>query len=385
MKNKVLLLLNNLPHETTAGGILYNQIIQSYGFENIFIFAFSSTVENTDSKINHFSSLFSLDFPRNNFFLKVLHKIPFVLDFYILLKMVFLKKKIFNAIEKLKPDIIFCQLRSNPLFVINDIIKNFDIPVNGMIEDTVEREKDSSFISYYIKKKSYYKAIPKMFKIGVAGETLKKYIEDKFDIDAYVIRPWYKKSSIEKELNNNINIFFGGNLYAKIEFYQFIKALDIYSEKHKNFNINFIVATKNKINFVPKFFKIKELGWVTEQILNLHVEKCHVSYLPYVFDPKLEHSMTYAFPGKAGYYISNNLPILFHGPKYSSFNSFLKLNRVGVSCSSLDLDKIVESISKFISKKDTYTIYQNSIEKAYYSEYSKSKFDSQINKLFNLQ
>ena len=93
MKNKVLLLLNNLPHETTAGGILYNQIIQSYGFENIFIFAFSSTVENTDSKINHFSSLFSLDFPRNNFFLKVLHKIPFVLDFYILLKMVFLKKK----------------------------------------------------------------------------------------------------------------------------------------------------------------------------------------------------------------------------------------------------------------------------------------------------
>jgi len=261
---------------------------------------------------------------------------------------------------------------------------NFDIPIIGMIEDTVEREKDGNLFSYKIKKNLYYKAIPRMLKIGVAGETLKKYIENNFKIEAYIIRPWHEKSFSNKELSNNIKIFFGGNLYAKKEFYKFLKALDLFSKENKSIAINFIVATKNKVNYKPRNYEITELGWLSEKVLDKHIKECHISYLPYIFDSKFEHSMTYAFPGKAGYYISNNLPILFHGPIYSSFNFFLKTNKVGVSCSSLQLNQIVKSISELINDTERYNAFQKNIDNVYALEYKKDQFDRKVNEIFKM-
>jgi len=294
------------------------------------------------------------------------------------------KKVVRSAVAKIKPEIVFVQLRGNPLFIVNYIIDNLNVPIIGMIEDTVEREKDGSFFSYKIKRNLYYKAIPRMLKIGVAGETFKKYIESNFKIEAYILRPWYEKSFSNKELNNNIKIFFGGNLYAKKEFYRFLSALDLFSKANQSIAINFIVATKNKINYKPRFYEITELGWVSEQMLDRHIKECHISYLPYIFDSKFEHSMTYAFPGKAGYYISNNLPILFHGPIYSSFNFFLKTNKVGVSCSSLQLNEIVKSISELIYDAEKYNAFQKDIDRVYTLEYSQDQFDRKVNKIFKI-
>ena len=384
-RKKALFLLNNLPHESTAGGKLYNQIMESYGHENISIFSFSSSVKNEGSCKKN-TTLFSLDFSVSNFFiLKVFKKIPFVEVIYSLIRYFSLRKKVVrSAVAKIKPEIVFVQLRGNPLFIVNYIIDNLNVPIIGMIEDTVEREKDGSFFSYKIKINLYYKAIPRMLKIGVAGETFKKYIESNFKIEAYILRPWYEKSFSNKELNNNIKIFFGGNLYAKKEFYRFLSALDLFSKANQSIAINFIVATKNKINYKPRFYEITELGWVSEQMLDRHIKECHISYLPYIFDSKFEHSMTYAFPGKAGYYISNNLPILFHGPIYSSFNFFLKTNKVGVSCSSLQLNEIVKSISELIYDAEKYNAFQKDIDRVYTLEYSQDQFDRKVNKIFKI-
>ena len=127
-----------------------------------------------------------------------------------------------------------------------------------------------------------------------------------------------------------------------------------------------------------------ELGWVNEKILGKQIEDCHISYLPYIFDSKFEHSMTYAFPGKAGYYISNNLPIFFHGPIYSSFNFFLKTNSVGVSCSSLELNEIVTSISELINDIEKYQVFQKNIDRAYALEFSQDRFDRKVNEIFEI-
>jgi len=384
-RKKALFLLNNLPHETTAGGKLYNQIMKSYGHENISTFGFSSSVKSKESYKKK-TTLFSLDLPISNIFiLKIFKKIPFVEVIYTLIRYLSLRKKVVrSAVEKIKPEIIFVQLRGNPLFMVNYIMDNFDIPIIGMIEDTVEREKDGNLFSYKIKKNLYYKAIPRMLKIGVAGETLKKYIENNFKIEAYIIRPWHEKSFSNKELSNNIKIFFGGNLYAKKEFYKFLKALDLFSKENKSIAINFIVATKNKVNYKPRNYEITELGWLSEKVLDKHIKECHISYLPYIFDSKFEHSMTYAFPGKAGYYISNNLPILFHGPIYSSFNFFLKTNKVGVSCSSLQLNQIVKSISELINDTERYNAFQKNIDNVYALEYKKDQFDRKVNEIFKM-
>jgi hypothetical protein len=257
-----------------------------------------------------------------------------------------------------------------------------------MIEDTVEREIDASYLSYLIKKRLYYKYIPKLTKIGVAGETMQNYIQNTFNIDSIIIRLWYNKVSSKQPkrvVDGQINVFFGGSIYAKKEFYRFLKALDLFLKNNKKYKLNFLIASRKKINYSPLCYKITELGWLKEADLREYMNDSHFSYLPYIFDSNQEHSMSYAFPVKAGFYIQNNLPIFFHGPAYSSFNTFLKSYKVGVSCGSLEVNEIVESISDLVTDdKDCFSLFDNAIDTAFQKEYTKEQFDKRVQEVFDV-
>jgi len=384
-----LFFLNSLPHNNTAGGILYNQIAGSQGIESVSILGVSSLSQNNYSKYTNKNKQFKLQFPDNNLLWKVLKKIPLLEEFYTLYRYIIIRKKVLAHIKEVNPKTILIQLRGNSLFFIGDIVKLRNVKFVGMIEDTVEREIDAHYISYRLKKRLYYKYLPKMCKVGVAGESMKEYVENKFNIDTVIIRPWYNKlSNFKKKVLDqevNFNIFFAGNVYAKKEFSVFLKALDIFAATNKKYNINFFIASRKKFDSESKNYKIIQIGWVDEATLKEYMDISDISYLPYIFDSKYEHSMKYAFPGKAGFYITNSLPVFFHGPKYSSFNTFLKSYKVGVSCSSIEVNEVVKSITKlFYDKIETFASYQIEIDRAYEFEYTQEVFDSRIKQLFDL-
>lgn len=390
MKKKILFLTNRIPHNETAGGILYKNILKSYGIENFDIISIShetsyEKIEQDLKKINIFQFRFKI--PNTNIIFKILDKLPLIGTLYTLIKRKYLFNRILSIIKKDDYRLIFAPLRGEVLLILNNIIEKTDIPVVSMLEDTVEREIDEGKkILFMIKKYNYYKVIPKIKKIGVVGETMDEYIKNKFNVPTAMIRLSFDNYSDNlKNINKNLNIFFSGNLYAKKEMLHFLDGLNVFSIANPHINITFYIASHLKIQDKRNRINIVNLGWIAETELIGIMKNCHISYLPYKSEKKFIHSMKYAFPSKAGFYISNNLPIFFHGPMYSSFNTFLRKYNVGISCDSLSKTDIEIKLTEFISSKSKYLEYQMNCKRAFEKEYNTGIFDRNVKELFDQQ
>lgn len=387
--SKILFLTNRIPNDENAGGILFHDMIKAYGVEKFKIVSVSQKLRNSKF-LNEYDSSninqFSLRIPSTNIFLKIIKKFPLIEPLHLFIKLKTVKKEILKTIENEKFDRVFAPLRGDVLFILGDVLKKTNLPLISMIEDTVEREIDDHQILYKRKKKLYYEAIFKVNNLGVPGETMQMYVKNNFNLKSTIVRPSYKLSPVfdKKIIKNDFNIFFSGNLYAKKEAQTFIKALELFAERNEKLNIVMYVASHIKLYSNSEKIQIKNLGWVDEKVLKKHMEMCHISYLPYKFDEKFSHSMKYAFPGKAGFYISNNLPIFFHGPEYSSFNTFLKKHVVGISCGTLNKVEIAEKLESIILNSKFYIECQKQCENTFHKEFTTEIFTERINNLFSI-
>ena len=385
---KILYLCNRLPNNENAGGILYDDILRAYGLNSFSILAVSSKVNITD-----FNSIYktipnrqySLCFPNTNLIFRVLKKLPLLESLYILLKRRILITAIAKYASDQKCDIIFTSLRGEVLLVLEELKKATKLPFIAMIEDTVEREIDGHKILYGIKKKRYYQILPQALKLGVPGETMQDYIKKEYDVNSIILRPSYSKYSScgEKNIADEFNIFFSGNIYAQKEFTAFLSSLALLKSQNPRLTINMYIATHRRIHRTIEGVNVINLGWMNEDDLCYYMEKCHISYLPYKSEHAYRHSMKYAFPGKAGFYISNNLPIFFHGPEYSSFKTFNKIYQIGMRCDSFKATVIVRSLERFISDKNYYDLCQANCNKAHYKEFRTRVFRERVAELFS--
>ena len=311
---KILFLSNNIPNNYDAGGILYSNIIKQYGEECFFFISLVETKNNLDCNIpykriiNHYS----IDIPSINIFFKILKKLSFIRTIYIFINLLRFREEITHSIINEKFDFIFAPLRGAVLLLLPYILKKTNLPLYAMVEDTVEAEFKDPYFVYTQKKKNYYELLSSVKSLGVAGQTMRDYFKTNYNIDSTILIPSFEKftNSFPKLIDKEFNVFFAGNTYARKELITFIKALEKLNLS-SNIVVNFYVAAH-----IPFFSKSNKLtiinvGWVTQKKLNEYMNKCHVSYLPYRMEPEFQHQMKYAFPGKSGLYVSNNLPIFF--------------------------------------------------------------------------
>lgn len=385
---KVLFICNNIPHNKTAGGMLYDSIIRNYGIENFSIVSVSDKLKFNDFNQEYLNipiKQFALRFSNENIFSKVVKRLPLIEPFYLILTKKLFKKRIIQFANEQNCEVILAPLRGEVLLLLNDVINATNLPIIAMVEDTVEREIDDHKVIYKMKKKEYYNLLPKIDRLAVAGESMQTYFKSEFNIDSTILRPSYSSySKIPlKYIDNVLNIFFSGNIYANNEMNSFLNALPLLSLNNPELEINIFIASHRKINLKSKKINVVNLGWTSENKLIEYMEKCHVSYLPYKSEPQFMHSMKYAFPAKAGFYISNNLPVFFHGPSYSSFNTFLDKYQVGISCDSMDESIISNKLERFINEKSFYSSCQKECLSAFINEYNKDIFKNRVANLFD--
>lgn len=379
---KVLFLSNMLPNNMDAGGILYADIIKEYGKDK---FAFISLMYKLKEKdvnldiMDQVISQFSFRIPKKNLFYKILSKLPLIDHIFLFFNLLLYKNKIIKSIESENFDAIFAPLRGDVLLLLPSILKKINLPLYAMVEDTVEAEIDEFWLVYKIKMKNYYDLLKSVIRLGVAGETMHQFIKASFNIESIILRPSFEKFSKAhpKILDNEFNIFFAGNTYAENELKVFIKALEHFAST-STITLKFYLASHRSYSSKSQKLQIVNLGWIQQEKLIEYMEKCHIAYLPYRSEPKFMHQMKYAFPGKSGLYISNNLPIFFHGPSYSSFNTFLTNYRVGISCDSLDPIILSNKIIQFITDASFYLTCQEECQKAFVTEYDKKVFSKRV-------
>ena len=184
-------------------------------------------------------------------------------------------------------------------------------------------------------------------------------------------------------LLKTFNVFFAGNAYAERELRVFIDALEKFSEA-TDLRVCFYIASHQSFSTNSTKLEINNLGWISQIKLKDYTDKCHMAYLPYRSELRFKHQMKYAFPGKAGFYISNNLPIFFHGPSYSSFNVFLKNHPVGISCDSLQSDDVLSKLNKFVKSASFYLNSQRECQKAFNEVFSKENFEQSVRKFLDV-
>jgi len=384
---KIFFFCNNVPTNLDAGAILYNNIIRCYGIKNFTIVSIGN-IKDLAALPNNFDNKnvkqFALRLRKNSLFSRIVNKFSLITILIIIIKYPSVKKGILTYIDKQKFDAIFAPLRGDVLLLLNEILKTSNLPLYAMVEDTVEREIDDPLLIYRYKRKKYYELLPRVVKLSVAGETMKEYFKLNFKIDSTILRPSYSKfsSKTKKVIDENLNVFFAGNIYAKKEMKCFIDMLVLFADNNKNLKINLYIASHRSINVMSNKISIINIGWVEENLLTQFMEKCHISYLPYKSEPAFMHSMKYAFPGKAGYYITNNLPIFFHGPSYSSFNTFLKKYRVGTSCNSFNHKILINKLNELVLDFSFYSSCQQECKKAFEMEYRDTIFLERVRFFF---
>jgi glycosyltransferase involved in cell wall biosynthesis len=388
MNRKILFIGDGFPLETNAGSVLYQRIMKVYGIDNFCYYGIGNKsnlewpIEFTNLPKQQ-SSLRLWPMIRG---VKYLKKIPLLEELYYFLLIPIIANKVRKFAKQNNVDIIFAVLRADVLAIINKLNKN--IIILGYISDTVEAEISDKNLIYKYKVKEYELAINSSHGIYVAGETMKNYIEEKYDKITSVLRLGYEKNSISyrkiKDTIKEVKIFFGGSVYAFEELELFIKALDILACKYEDYTLILTIASTYKVKSNHKRIMIKNLGWIEEKELIKIMHNSHFGYIPYKFDENYKMQMTYAFPSKAGFYLSTGLPIFFHGPKYSSMATFFEKYSCGIHCDSLHIEDIVNKIEKLIFDPTYYQKCVVAANQAFDNEFSMDIMVENFRKLLNI-
>lgn len=368
-----------------------HDILSCHGLQNFDVAAVSDTVPKSfllplPEETRKYQMC--LRFTSSSILFKILKKLPLIESAYVYIRLPWFRKRLLKILKTGNYQAVFMPLRGEVMLLMEKILAKNPIPLYTMIEDTIEREIDGHRPLFKAKKKAYEFLLKNSVRsLGVASEAARDYFKENYQFSPVILRPSYHSFAGEQaELTaNTINIFFSGNLYARKEFDQFLNAIDLVGSQNPQLKITFYVASHVKVSFKPQSFQLVNLGWVSEETLKEYMSKCHIAYLPYKSESEFKHSMMYAFPGKAGLYISSGLPIFFHGPEYSSFNVFLKSYEVGVSCDRMNVEELARAFEDFLENEGRISVCKQECERAFESEFSRPVFDKRVQLFFKAQ
>ena len=393
MSNKkfnVLFICNSFPHENrTAGSNLYKKIISSYGSENFLVIS-TDTVGNSDEGAP-FQSL-TLDL-KNGFRSRISRKIAkwfsFLLYLYIRIKWFFSRRALVDEINHFRPDKLLICIRGNLLVIIRDLIEELEFTGKIVLydSDTISPEKSRGYFMFKSINQNFNWLKTRASRVFLVSEEMKKHYRMKNIQKTEVLRVPFKNNTgncvTGLKVKNKITIFFAGSIYAMKTVETFIGSLEEISVK-TNFEVIFIIASKTKLNVSRCSFQIIQPGWLDEEQLKIYVEKSDFAYLPYSFEEKSSHQMTFAFHSKLWFYISNGLPIFFHGPSYSSVSNFINKYGIGVSCSSNTQKNTIFCLNTMIEAvEQKKNIYNKGIKELYHREFSEDVFCEKISKILS--
>jgi len=142
-------------------------------------------------------------------------------------------------------------------------------------------------------------------------------------------------------------IALSGQNYATTELHALIAALESINWAHAGKKIVLKLYGKSFIidSVYEKYIEkdIERKGWLDQELLLPELAKADILYCPYQFGSEFEDVARYSFPSKLSGYLKIAVPVLFHGPEYSSPYTFLKEYNAAYLCNSLE-PKIIADI-----------------------------------------
>ena len=249
--------------------------------------------------------------------------------------------------------------------IVNNLIVHLDlnnIKLNTFVWDSIDYLKSSRRISKRRKKEidlSYANILHSSHNIACISQGMKNNLISKLnyshedELRKLIILPFpietYTPRTHKSVRDNKINIVFVGSTYAWKEWNSFIKILDKINWTVNGKTINFHVYGKPNIRSRLYEFREQIIYYSPLQHNKLisEIAKFDYGYLPYYYDENKREVVTTSLPGKLSTYIESQLPIIFHGPEYSSAASLIRQYNIGVIVEyrkSMDLAQLIEKL-----------------------------------------
>lgn len=147
-----------------------------------------------------------------------------------------------------------------------------------------------------------------------------------------------------REKHMTIRIGFAGQIYATDAYGKLIEALNACAWRIDNRLWKFTIGDIEIHHFyISRFF---HTGLCRRSSFWKSGKDCDLLYCPYWFDPSFFHEASTSFPSKLATYLSVGIPVLFHGPEYSSPIKLLEKNGAAFVCKSTQASAIVFAIRK---------------------------------------
>lgn len=206
----------------------------------------------------------------------------------------------------------------------------------------------------------------------VISEPMRAYYKQKFGGDSTVI-PFGStpRRKIQRRSARSIRIAFAGSLYAKSEWNAFVRALELCEWRVDGADVELSFIGRVPLRGVKCPAHIRRIPFCSnEQTLRI-LDEMDIGYLPYWFDSAHELVARTSFPGKLTSYAAANLAIFHHAPQYSSVYPFLIKYPFGLTCSSLDPNKIADDLRLLVQRMDGKT-FREARREAMTTELAKS-------------
>lgn len=268
-----------------------------------------------------------------------------------------------NIIKKEKINVVWSFL-DGPITISLSakLQQHLTIPIVSHIWDTPEQLSKSLKFDP-VNKKSLLNDFDKVLRNSntciTVSDKMNSIYAEKFNIpttkmvlspDPEGIFPFNSTSSKE------IKIVFAGSLYAYKPWNALLKAIVYNNSVKRNKKIS-LTCLGQLSRFAKKEDWIDFKGYLPVKEAAKVVNQSDIAYLPYWMSKSHSFFVQTAFPGKLTFYTAAGTPIMYHGPKKSSPNHFLKKNNVGLTCSSLKPTDILNTINNLMLEKfqNTYS------------------------------
>jgi glycosyltransferase involved in cell wall biosynthesis len=166
----------------------------------------------------------------------------------------------------------------------------------------------------------------------VISENMRAHYQRRYERDAIVVTSGVKRSDAPSSVRHRpretarCRIVHVGNLLYPDEALAFAEA----AHRVNGVELTFIGNVPPAVRDASARLGFDVVPWLSQAELDARLDEFDLAYLPYGFAPARELFVRTSFPTKLISYLRAGLPVIHHGPGYSSVAEFMRRHPVGV-------------------------------------------------------
>jgi hypothetical protein len=278
------------------------------------------------------------------------------------------------------------------IYVARRVAEALSVPLVVTVWDPPERFVDAlgmDALSGSHVLSEFAKAILAARRVTVASEGMRNEYYRRYAIHSRVLIQGIDASWVHPPAQGladpqHVTIGYAGSMYAFNELLAFVAALSSCGWRLGGRRVRLRVLGRSLEMSSSSGVNIEWLGWRPMLDVIKQLSQVDLCYVPYWMDGAHSLAARTCFPNKIATYLAAGRPLFVHAPTDSSPAEFARRYQVGLTCASLEADRIIGSLESLASSEESYALLAQACTTAIAAELSMSVFHARFAELMGV-